>query len=83
MQSDGGFEAAFVQSHDPIHSRRKALVVGRDQGRATFTSNERNELGENDIGRVLIEVAGRLVGKDQRRLVSQGPSHGHTLLLTA
>jgi hypothetical protein len=35
------------------------------------------------LGRVAVQVAGRLVGHDQRRVGHQGPGNGDALLLAA
>jgi hypothetical protein len=38
---------------------------------------------EDVVGRHRVEVAGRLIGQDERRVGDQGASHRHTLLLTS
>jgi hypothetical protein len=58
-----------MEPHDAIHLSRNAFIVGRDQGGRALPAHKRDKLGENDVGGMLVEVAGRLVGTDQRRLV--------------
>ena len=72
-----------MQAHNPVHLARKALVVRRDQGGAALTAHQLEEFGEYRVGGVLVEVAGRLVGEDQRRTIGESASHRHTLLLAA
>src|SRR5258708_28626349 len=77
------FEASLVQPDDTIHLPRDALVVRSDQRRAPFAAHEVQELGEDDVGGVLVEVAGGLVGEDQGRLVGERARHADALLLAA
>ena len=72
-----------MQPHDAVHLRGDALVVSRDQRRAALAAHEAEELGEDDVGGVLVEIAGRLVGQHQRRLVGERAGDGDALLLAA
>ena len=63
--------------------RGDALVVGRDQRRAALAADQVEELGEDDVGGMLVEVAGRLVGEHQRRLVGERAGDRDALLLAA
>ena len=77
------FQHALVQPQHPVHLRRDALIVGGDQSGAAFVADEAEEFGEDDVGRRLVEIAGGLVGEDERRLVRQRPGDGDALLLAA
>ena len=59
------------------------LIVGRDQRRAAFAAHQVQEFGEDDVGGVLVEIAGRLVGEHQRRLVGERAGDRDALLLAA
>lgn len=72
-----------MQPDDSIHLAGETLVVRGDERCASFPSNEAEELIENSVGGVLVEVAGRLVRKNQRRLVRKRAGNRHALLLTA
>ena len=58
-------------------------VMGdEDQSLASFTTRAREKLG--DLTCVLIvEVAGRLVGENERRVVDESPGDRDALLLSA
>src|SRR5438874_2340588 len=77
------FEASLVQSDDTIHLPGDALVVRSHERRAAFAAHQIEELGEDNIRGVLVEVAGGLVGEDQRRLVGERAGHGDALLFAA
>src|SRR5438477_9784109 len=74
------FEASLVQPDDAIHLPRDALVVRSDERRAAFAAHEVRKFGEDDVGGVLVEIAGGLVGEDQRRLVGECAGDGDALL---
>jgi hypothetical protein len=71
-----------VQSYHAVHLGGEALVVGRDQGRAAFPANQRQELGQHLVGRALVKVAGRLVGQHQWRAIGKRAGDSHSLLLS-
>ena len=77
------FKPALVQPHDAVHLGREPLVVGRDQRRAALAAHQVEELGEDGVGGMLVEVAGGLVGEDQRRLVGERAGDRDALLLAA
>jgi hypothetical protein len=62
-----GDDAAVDQFDDAVAAGRQARVVGDDQEGGALAAVEFAEQGEDVVGRVGIEVAGRLVGEDQRR----------------
>src|SRR6476661_906534 len=82
MQSTRPFKPPLVQSHDAIHSARKPLVGCCDERGAALAAHEVQEFGEDRIGGVLVEIAGGLVGQDERRLVGERARDRDTLLLT-
>jgi hypothetical protein len=47
-----------VQTQHPIHLSRNPLVVGGDEGGAAFVADEAEELGEDEVGGGLVEIAG-------------------------
>jgi hypothetical protein len=74
-------KTAFVQANDTVHPAGKSLVVRRDECSCALASNETKELGKDLVGGLLIKVARRLVGKDERRLVCKGAGDCNALLL--
>ena len=72
-----------MQPDYPVHLRGKSLVVGCHQRSAALAADEVEELTEHRVGGVLVEVAGRLVGEHQRRLVGERAGDRNALLLTA
>ena len=74
---------ALVESQDTIHLGGNSLIVGRDQSGAALASDEAEELGEDDVGGALVEIAGRLIREHQRRPVRQSTGDCDALLLAA
>ena len=72
-----------MQPQHPVHLGGDALIVGGDEGGAAFAADQLQEFGEDDVGGSLVEVAGGLVGQDQRRLVGERAGDGDALLLAA
>jgi len=72
-----------VKSDHSVHLARETFVVRRDQRGAAFAPNEAEELAEHGIGGVLVEIACRLVGENERRFVCESPGYGDALLLAA
>ena len=72
-----------MEPDDAVHLGCEALVVGGDQRRAPLPSHEAEELAKDGIGGMLVEIAGRLVGEHQRRLVGERPGDRDALLLPA
>lgn len=67
----------------PVHLPGKPLIVGCDQRGAALAPDEIEEFAEDGVGRVLVEIAGGLIGKDERRLVGEGSSDSDALLFAA
>ena len=74
---------AVVESKDPVHLSSKPLVVRGHERGAGLLADETKELLEHDVRGRLVEVAGGLVGEDERVLVGERACHGDTLLLAA
>jgi hypothetical protein len=72
-----------VKSDHPVHFAREPLVVRGDQRRAALAAHQAEELPEHGVRGVLVEVPGRLVGEDQRRLVRERACNRDSLLLAA
>ena len=72
-----------AEEDDPVGVRRRRRVVGdHDDGLAPLTHGRAQEL-EHLGARVRVEVAGRLVGEDDRRSRRERPPDGDALLLAA
>jgi hypothetical protein len=75
--------ASVDQPHPPVHARRQFDVVGdHDQAGLVFAVEFAHQV-EHRVGGVTIEVAGRLVGEDARRLGDQRARNGDALTFTA
>ena len=72
-----------MKADDAVHLGGEAFIVGGDEGGAAFAAHQREEFGENLVGGGFIEVAGRLVGEDQRRAIGERAGDGDALLLAA
>src|SRR4051812_2268906 len=75
--------ATFVEDHDAVCSRleERAIVRGEQYGRAALVYVfEQSQNVDSELG---VQVAGRLVCKDDRRLPHHGPSDSDPLLLSA
>lgn len=72
-----------MQPNDPIHTRCQSLIVSSDHRRRALFANQSNKFIQHDIGRALVQIARRLVGKDQCRPVRQCTRHCDALLLSA
>ena len=72
-----------MQPQHPVHLGGDALIVGGDERRAAFAADQAQELGEDDVGGRLVEIAGGLVGEDQGGPVGERAGDGDALLLAA
>ena len=63
--------------------RRQWLAVRDDNEDILLPPMEVHEQGRNDVGRLLIQVAGRLVAEQQPRLPDQCTRNRHALLLAS
>ncbi len=63
--------------------RRQLQVVGGDERGNAGGADEMHQRIEHVRGRVRVEVAGRLVGEDEARVVGQRAGNGGALLLAA
>jgi hypothetical protein len=72
-----------MEAQDAVHLGGDPLIVGRDQRGTAFAAHQIEEFAEHDIGGGFVEVAGRLVGEDQRWLVGERAGDGDALLLAA
>src|SRR5438094_10019407 len=73
-----------VHQFDHSRSARRGLRAVRrnDQGCLPFRAQSAKQL-DDFLARVRIEIAGRLIGQNQIRLVDERPGDGHTLLFAA
>ena len=67
------------RARDPL---RQVPIVRHHQDRLALV-DQAFEHPEDRVGRLRIEVAGRLIGDQDRRVVGQGAGDGHALLLPA
>ncbi|MCY1297066.1 hypothetical protein D9M70_464910 [compost metagenome] len=67
----------------PVHARGHVEVVGDCDHRLSPLAHQRFQDLEDLFGALAVEAAGRLVRKDQRRIVGQCAGHGHALALAA
>ena len=58
------------------------VMSDEDQSLASFTTRAREKLGDL-TGVLIVEVAGRLVGENERRVVDESPGDRDALLLSA
>ena len=70
-----------MKANHAIHLGREALVVRGNKRSAAFAADEAEKLVEDGIGGMLVKIAGRLVGKHQRRLVGERSGDRDPLLL--
>ena len=75
-------DPAVPDPDDPAGPRGDLGLVGDQHDRAALPV-QLVEQAEHVGGRGRVQVAGRLVGQDQRRVADQGPGHRHPLLLAA
>ena len=78
-----GHDPSVLQGDDAMVELLHELVLMRDHqhGRALFV-DLRQQL-HDIVGHLRVDVAGRLVGDDQRRIVHQRPRQPHALLFAA
>src|ERR1051325_9717459 len=76
-----GTKLAVVQRDDAVEAAGEVEVVGRDQrGKATGADDSEQRLDHSFGGRV-VEIAGRLVGQPDLRIVGEGAHDRDALLL--
>jgi hypothetical protein len=73
---------AVGDHHRAAGARRAGLVVGHHDDRLALVGQLLEQF-EDRLRRAAVQVARRLVGDDQRRVIGQGASDGHPLLLAA
>ena len=78
----GRLDAAVPHRHDPVGRLGHALVVGHEQDRLAARVQAAEELEHLQPAR-RVERAGRLVGKQQRRLVDERAGDRESLTLAA
>ena len=70
-----------MQPEHAVHPRREPFIVGRDQRGGALFADQPDEFGKDDVGSMLVEIAGRLVRQHQRGLVGERAGYRDTLLL--
>ena len=79
----GGLEHAVLDGDHAIHTLCDLQVVGGDQCRHLEVAHQRRQHVEYIGRRVEIEIAGRLIGQHDPRVVGQRAGDGDALLLAA
>ena len=75
-------DQAFIHLDDTLFHAVDKIAVMRADDNSGAVSVDLIEECHDGLGRLRIEVAGRLVGDDQFRVIEHGAGNGHTLLLT-
>ena len=75
-------DLAILQLDSPVGSVRDLSVMGDHQNRHALFMQAGEDI-QDEIARLRIEVARRLIGHNQRGVIDQGPSYGDTLLLAS
>ncbi len=83
MSAQLGHATAVDDADLPVGAGCEVHVVGDHDDGAAGLVNEAAEDGEHLLTRMRVEIAGRLVGQDDQRLVGKGASDGDALALTA
>jgi len=78
---DLAVDASVAHVHDAFAVFGDIDFVGHDDHGDAFVVVELPQRDHDFIGRSGIEVAGRFVRQEQRRLIDQGAGNGDTLLL--
>src|SRR3974377_899631 len=73
----------FAQRDAPVHALGEIEVVRRDDGGKPRGLQELTQRVEDVVGGVLVEIAGRLVGKQDAWRIGDGTRDGDALLLAA
>ena len=76
-------DAPVSDAHDPVGDPRRLRVVADDHGRAAMLPHELREHVVHLVGGRAVELAGRLVGEEDLRPVSEGGAERDSLLLAA
>ena len=76
-------DAPVSDAHDPVGDPRRLRVVADDHGRAAMLPHELREHVVHLVGGRAVELAGRLVGEEDLRPVSEGGAERDALLLAA
>ena len=74
---------AITDSDDAVHVAGDGRIVADDDGRQSHLFVQRAQGGVDVQSCGCVDLAGRLVGQQQRWAVGQGDGDGHALLFTA
>src|SRR5207237_47438 len=77
------FEAAVLQPEDAVGDVADAVVVGDDDDRALLLAGDVVEQLDDFVAVARVEVRGRLVGKDELRVIGERASDGNALTFAA
>ena len=76
-------ELPLVHLQNAIHTARKFHVVSGDERRNPLSPDQFDKLLKYELGRVRIEIAGRLIRQQQLRAIGDAPADRSPLLLAA
>src|SRR3546814_14913561 len=66
----------FMKTQDPVHPFGQPFIMRGNNSRRAFLPHEAEEFSKNDIGSMLVQIAGRLVSQNKARAVGERESDG-------
>src|SRR4051794_14533317 len=78
-----GLDAAGAEADGAVAALREMRIVGHEHERRAAVALQREEQVDDRVAGLVVEVAGRLVGNENRRVRRDRPSNGDALLLAA
>ncbi len=74
---------AVLEPHDPVGDVANPLVVADDDDAPALLLGDPPQQPHDLVTDLRVEIGGRLIGQDERRVVDQRPGDRHPLLLAA
>jgi hypothetical protein len=75
------YELAITERYDALRVFGDVVFMGNENDGATMLFIQFLERAEHDLSRLGVEVSGRFIGKNERRVVHKRTSDGDTLNL--
>ncbi len=76
-------QRASFEFQYPVASSRELKIMGDEDRRQVTPAAEIGEKVENQLAGALVQIAGRLVGEQQRGVAGEGARDGDALLLSS